>query len=136
MTALARRPDPVAPDEIRERIREAVETLRRMRFPAGAVPAGYGSGWPEVIQDYWEVYAMHAPRLSRFAPGPTAIRRMDEAMRWFYMVENARHRKALLLRSIPLSARRVGKILGVQKDTAIRWENQAVASIEARLNKM
>src|SRR3546814_9818192 len=49
-------------DEVRQRLRDAMQTLRRMRMPAGSFPAGYSSAWPDVVQDFWEVYGQHGTR--------------------------------------------------------------------------
>lgn len=121
--------------EVRERIRDAVETLRRMRFPAGGAPAHLRAAWPDVVQDYWEVYGQHGPKIARILPGPAAIQRMDEVLSWFYWVTDLRQRKAMLLRAIPLSWRAVGRALGCSKDTAIRLEASAISIIVDRLTQ-
>ena len=122
-------------DEVRERLRDALETLRRMRMPSGSFPAGYGSGWPDVVQDFWEVYGQHGPKITRIRPSPAAIQRMDLAIGWFHWIADHRQRRALVLRAIPLSWRAVGRAMGCNKDTAIRLERRAVEAIVARLTQ-
>src|SRR3546814_14330636 len=57
-------------DEVRQRLRDAMQTLRRMRMPSGSFPAGYSSAWPDVVQDFWEVYGQHATHVTRIRPSP------------------------------------------------------------------
>src|SRR3546814_4147113 len=97
-----------------------MQTLRRMRMPAGSFPAGYGSGWPDVVQDFWEVYGQHGTHVTRIRPSPAAIQRMDLVFEWLYWIDDRRQRRAAMLRAIPLSWRKVGRSMDIGKDTADR----------------
>src|SRR3546814_4688332 len=103
-------------DEVRQRLRDAMQTLRRMRMPSGSFPAGYSSAWPDVVQDFWEVYGQHATHVTRIRPSPAAIQRMDLVFEWLYWIEDQRQRRAAVLRAIPLSWRKVGRSMDIGKD--------------------
>ncbi len=67
---------------VKARLEDAAESLRRLRAARHTFPAGFISGWPDVVQDTWDAYGFTAPRLRPPAPSARAIDRMDEAVGW------------------------------------------------------
>src|SRR3546814_13307069 len=112
-------------DEVRQRRRDAMQTLRRMCMPAASFPAGDGSAWPDVVQDFWEVYGQHGTHVTRIRPSPAAIQRMDLVLEWLYWVDDTQQRRDVMLRAIPLSWRKVGFLMGLTKASAVRPAGQA-----------
>lgn len=77
-------------DGVAERFREAAETARRL--PPVRVQ-GYFNVWPEIVREAWEAYGAEAGWSYRPPPpGPEAIERMLETMRWvLWLSEEERH---------------------------------------------
>src|SRR3546814_16133261 len=115
-------------DEVRQRRRDAMQTLRRMCMPAASFPAGDGSAWPDVVQDFWEVYGQHGTHVTRIRQSPAAIQRMDLVLEWLSWVDDTQQRRALLLRAIPLSWRKVGRSMEHSQASAIRLASLRVTA--------
>lgn len=122
------------PDQVRGRLVEALDVLRRLRRAPHSSPADYAAAWPLIVRDYFESYGAEAPRMPLAMPGPSAIARLDETLPWFYLVADRRHQKAMLIRAIPMSWRKVGLILGCDHKTAQAWEAAAIDSVVVALN--
>lgn len=119
---------------VRARIIEAMDTLRRLKFPENGAPPRLRSAMPLPPAD-WSAYGWDDERPQKSAPSPKAIRRLDETLPWLLWVETPRHRKAVCLRAVGLSWRRVARAVGVASPETVRtWEATAIEAIAARLN--
>ncbi|MCB9949165.1 MAG: hypothetical protein H6842_15290 [Rhodospirillaceae bacterium] len=119
---------------VRARLAEAMDTLRRMKFPDHGAPPRLRSAMPVPPAD-WSAYGWERERARKAAPSPQAISRLDEAMPWLFWIACPRRRKAVCLRAIGLSWRRVARAVGVASpETARTWEADAVEQLAARLN--
>ncbi len=119
---------------VRARIAEAMDTLRRLKFPENGAPGRLRSAMPLPPAD-WSAYGWDDERPHKSAPSPKAIRRLDETLPWLLWVDAARHRKAVCLRAVGLSWRRVARAVGVSSPETVRsWEATAIEAIAARLN--
>src|SRR3546814_17468280 len=63
----------------------------------------------------WEVYGQHGTHVTRIRPSPAAIQRMDLVLEWLYWVDDTQQRRAVMLRAIPLSWRKVGRSMDISK---------------------
>ena len=120
---------------VRARLAEAMDTLRRLRFPTHGAPPTLRSTMPEPIRSYWEAYNMTGAR-QRLGPArPAAITRMDEALPWIYQIDPPKHRAAVCLRAIGLSWRRIADIIGgTSHETVRQWDAAAISGLVSRLN--
>ncbi len=119
---------------VRARIAEAMDTLRRLKFPDNGAPGRLRSAMPLPPAD-WSAYGWHDEWPQKSAPSPKAIRRLDETLPWLLWVEAPRHRKAVCLRAVGLSWRRVARAVGVSSPETVRnWEAAAIEAIAAQLN--
>ena len=74
----------MTPTDVEQRFEEAARTLRRL--PDVRVP-GYFNTWPAMIKAAVEAYGYDPARMSRIAPTPQAISRMEETFTWLAWLE-------------------------------------------------
>ena len=67
-------------EQIRERMADAADTLRRLPKPRG-LERSLQSPWPDVIRD-WLAYGWDPTHVRIAAPSPQAITRLDECLEW------------------------------------------------------
>jgi hypothetical protein len=70
-------------DELRDRMREAAYTLRRLPLPKHGLPASFKVTWPDVAYE-WLAYGWNPARAPRIPPTPLEIDRLDEALNWMH----------------------------------------------------
>lgn len=123
-------------NEIVCRIREAGDTVRRLPRPRG--PAGYSSGWPDVVRDVRDAYGYTPSQIRPAAPTPRAIDRMDEVFTWFRFLEGRvdECRAMWLCVGCGMSFSQVGRVLGVSRTTIRTRVWGAVRLVSAGLNKI
>jgi hypothetical protein len=122
---------PAAWDEVavRAALADALDTLRRWRRPGGLAPAGLVSTMP--LPPGQGSRGREAPP----PPSPKAIQRMEDRLHWLYWIEHPGRRKAVCLRALGLSWRRIAAAVGVASpETARAWEAAGVADVAGRLN--
>ena len=109
--------EPWTQDEVVNRLREAGDTVRRLPRPKG--PAGYGSGWPEVVRDAREAYGYTEAKVRPPAPSPGAIDRMDAVFDWFrFLADRPDEMRAMWLAAgCGYSFAQVGRIIGANRKT-------------------
>ncbi len=137
-------PEIWTPETVRQRLREAVDTLRRLPMPRHGKPAEPRGCWPDLPADLdrWPADEADA-RVRPIPPRPLAIKQMEECLpAWLLMVVDKRQRQAVYLRATPtadrmatLSTRKVGRILGVSHQTVKNWEEAALDQIARELNR-
>lgn len=76
---------PITVDELRERLADAADTLRRLPKPKGIGGGGLYSPWPDTISE-WLAYAADETHVKRAAPSPEAITRLDEILRLLHFL--------------------------------------------------
>ena len=119
--------------EIEDRLEEAALTLRRMPDPPGSGPKGYGSGWPDYIQEAKHA-ALDGDAKMRVVPGAAQIARMDEALTWLAFV-SPDDAKIVWLRAEGRRWRQVGIAVGVVRQTVYRRWVAALITIGRHLAK-
>lgn len=135
---------------VRLHLTEAMDTMRRMRFPANEVPSTKVAACIEFARTRAELEALLLDGLGDTkafvaAPTPKQLRSLDETLPWLYAVMDWRHRIVASLRASGMSwrsvaakvnqeiARRTGGE-GISYETARRWEEKAVDQIVKALN--
>ena len=67
-------------EEVRERLADAADTLRRLPKPPG-LERSLQSPWPDTLRE-WLAYGDARTQVKRSAPSPQAIDRLDEVLSW------------------------------------------------------
>ena len=90
--------------EIKTRLAEAADVMKRLRAAKYTTPPGYVSSWPEVARDTWEALRLDHAAGRPAPPHGQEIDRMDEALGWIErigddweidrLVRRHRHRRA------------------------------------------
>ena len=70
-------------EELRERLKQAARTLRRMPFPRHGRPAELYAGWPDIVRD-WMAYGYVEARAPRIVPNARQIDLLDETLGWLH----------------------------------------------------
>lgn len=128
------RSEPWTQEEIVQRLREAGDTVRRLPKPRG--PAGYGSGWPDVVRDAREAYGYTEGRLKPAPPTPRAIDRTEEVFTWFRFLDGQRDemRALWIAAGCGVSFAHTARILGIHRKTCRMWVWASARRIVAGLN--
>ena len=128
--------EPWTHDEIRMRFREAGDTVRRLPRVKG--PAGYGSGWPEMVRKYSEAYGYNEARLRPAPPSPRAIDRMEEVFTWFgYLDGSIQEMRALWLAdACGFGWSQAGRVMRVSPTSVQRYVFAGSKRIAAALNSI
>jgi len=118
--------------EIEDRFEEAAMTLRRLPNPPGSGPKGYGSGWPDYVQEAKHAYGYNEIRM-RVVPSAGEIARMEEALEWLALVDPDDAR-IIWMRAEGYRWRHVCIQAGCVRQTAWRRWVAALKTVENRLN--
>jgi hypothetical protein len=70
----------VTVEQLRERLSDAADTLRRLPKPKG-LERSLQSPWPDTLRE-WLSYGYDRTQVRRAAPAPQAIDRLDEVLEW------------------------------------------------------
>ena len=120
------------------RLEEAGRSL--IALPSkGCKPAGFGSGWPQIVHAAAEAYGYDPTDVRPDPPSADAIDRMDEAFRWISLIPEweADIRKIVLMRAMVnpvterhrFSWRRISQIQNVNHETIRRRHAAAISTI-------
>ena len=121
-------------EDVRARIVEAMDTLRRLKFPHnGAPPIDLRSSHPEPL-DEWSAYGWTDEETRPAPPSPQAISRLDETLPWLLWIEWPRQRSAVCLRARGWPWRRIGRAIGYSHEGARQIEAEGIFQILERLN--
>ena len=71
-------------DEIKQRLADAGDTLRRLPKPRG-LERNLQTAWPDILRD-WLAYGWNPTQVKRVAPSPQAISRLDETLSWLHLL--------------------------------------------------
>ena len=129
--------------DVRARLVDMAETLKRLRFPVNGAPTKRVTVWPEVLRPYWEEHNNAKElgedvrnTLTRLNASAAQIERMDEVLPWLFYVKDPRHRAVVVLRAMDYSWRRIAERVGIcSHETARYWERAAVTRIAESLNR-
>jgi len=94
----------VTVDELRDRLADAADTLRRLPKPKG-LERSLQSPWPDMLRD-WLAYGWDRTQVRRAAPTPQAITRLDECLAWLHILSPTQ-RMVLWARAEGLTWRRI-----------------------------
>jgi hypothetical protein len=73
-------PGAVTVEQLRERLSDAADTLRRLPKPKG-LERSLQSPWPDTLRE-WLSYGYDRTQVRRAVPTPQAIDRLDEVLEW------------------------------------------------------
>ena len=121
---------------VRARLVDAMDTLKRLKFPENGAPPRMRTAMPLPPAD-WSAYGWEtAPTPRPSPPTPAAITRLDQTLPWLIWIGQPKHRKVVCLRAVGLSWRRVAGAVGLgSPDTARQWEAAALDVVVAKLNQ-
>jgi hypothetical protein len=129
-------------EHIRQRLRDAVQALRRSQFPerflrrsdpeTGEVPLP--CIWPDIEREKGDIWWAEGGGLlpgtkTRVLPTRAEISAMEAALPLFYAIKDQRYRAAVFLKAWPCGFRRIGQKLGVSHTTARLWERLGIEEI-------
>jgi len=117
-------------EDVAARFAEAADTGRRL--PSARVQ-GYFSVWPAFARDQWESFATDEHEYRPLPPGPKAIDRMLETMRWVQWLE-VEQRHLLWMRAKQYEWQDIGRRLGCNRTTAWRRWKTAITVVTHQLN--
>ena len=73
----------VTVEQLRDRLADAGDTLRRLPKPKG-LERSLQAAWPDMLRD-WLAYGWDRTQVRRAAPTPQAITRLDEVLAWLHV---------------------------------------------------
>ncbi len=85
--------------QVKERLRDAAHTIRRLRSGPNLWPAGYRSSMPDYVRDAVESYGYGTATVRPAIPSPREIDEMDEAFGWLPMIADNDQRRLVLARA-------------------------------------
>lgn len=145
----------ITPDHVKLRLEDAGRTLMMLPVPLGGVPAQHRCQWPDIVrqmadltgaivgatEDQKKEFAEDQNAV-RLVPSTNQIHRMDEALDWYWLVEDAQHRRVCFIRSLRwpttgryvASLRDIAKVLSTNHETVRRWHSAALGEIAKNLS--
>lgn len=118
--------------QIADRLEAAAVTLRRLPNPSGSGARGYGSSWPDVVQDARHAYGYHETRM-RVVPSARDIELMEEALGWLSLISDPLDRRIVWMRAEAHRWRTICIRVGLVRQTCHRRAIAAVLTIEKKL---
>jgi hypothetical protein len=122
----------LTPSDLEDLFEEAARTLRRLPNPPGSGPKGYGSAWPDYVQDTRHAYGYNEARM-RVIPSAADIARMERCLDWLQLV-SPEDAKIIWLRAEGHRWRYVCIQAGCVRQTAWRRWVAALATIAKKVN--
>lgn len=136
-------PDDVDAAFVTAVLEDAGRTLIALPMPKNGMPAELRAGWPDVVHDFAEAYGwLTSAEDNRPArPSVKAIRRMDMAYDWLWLVSDVRKRRIVFARSLvhPISDKhrfsyyRLARMSGMHPETIRQWHKAGVEEIARSL---
>jgi len=123
---------PITPREIEDRFEDAALTLRRLPNPPGSGARGYGTSWPDYVQEAKHSYGYTEVHM-RVVPSAADIQKMEDCIDWLRLVhpEDAR---IVWLRAEGIRWRQVCYRAGCVRTTAWRRWAAALLTMAKHLN--
>jgi hypothetical protein len=126
------------PERVKERLKEAADTLRRLKIAGPLKPARPYTSWPDVVRNYFEAGLdpegrPQETRVLPARPSPRAIDEMDEALGWLSGLTRDQ-RIAVFAGAMGIGRSRIARRLGCSRVTVWRYETAGLLRIVAKLN--
>ena len=128
-------------DEIEDRLEEAALTLKRLPNPPGSGARGYGSSWPDYVQEAKHAYGYHEARM-KVIPNAVEIQRMEDAITWLMLIDypgdperTTIDRRIVWMKAENHRWRSICNSAGLSRSQAWRRWVAALITIERRLGK-
>lgn len=117
-------------EDVATRFADAADTSRRL--PRVGVQ-GYFNVWPAFVREAWETYPDGEPEYRPLPPGPWAIDRMLETMRWVQWL-SIEDRHLVWMRAKDLPWKRIARRFGCNRTSAWRRWQKALTVVTLNLN--
>lgn len=121
----------IAVVEIAERLREAAQTLRRLRGH-GLKPQALRTHWPAVVRSSADAYGYYDNVTREPTPSSEQVKRMDEAIGWLLWLEDD-ERKIVWGRACGIPWRALEDRDGRSSMTLRKYRNEALEEIALHL---
>lgn len=113
------------------RLRQAAETLRRLRLGSNDRPAQLKAWWPDFVRSTWDAYdPKEKPRTRPAAPSPSEIDEMDATLQLLLPLTEAQ-RKVAWARALRISWRRLEDQMGYSISTLKSRYREALNAMAA-----
>jgi hypothetical protein len=125
-------------ERVKERLKEAADTLRRLKIAGPLKPARPRTSWPDVVRNYFEAGLdpegrPQETRVLPACPSPRAIDEMDEALGWLAGLTREQ-RIAVFAGAMGIGRSRIARRLACSRVTVWRYETAGLLRIAAKLN--
>lgn len=132
-------------DHVRLRLREAMGTLARLPMTQRDRPAlvriypietwqPYAEAWANALSEIAEHGQQLAPQVTRSAPSPGAIDRMDECLGWLLWLKPRDRLIVTLKARAPRSTKVLARRLGLHPKTVNNINSEALLTIATRVS--
>lgn len=121
-------------DELRQRMREAAYTLKRLPMPKSGLPASFRVAWPDVAYE-WLAYGWTPARAPRTKPSPSEISRLDEMLNLLHLLTRDQ-RMILWARAMGWTWQKIEALDEMERDGHGRtegWLRTILGDAEARI---
>ena len=118
---------------VKAHLREAAATLKRMHLERWDYPSQRTAWWPDVVRDSSDSYPDETTKVSRAAPAPGAIDRMEEVIGWLLWLTNNGDQRLVWARASRLTWRQLETNDGRSRETLRKVYDKALAVIVAQL---
>ena len=116
-------------ENVKARLREAGQTMWRLRESGWNAPEEMRAKWPAFLSDYPDTL-----KVTSALPSAKAIDRMDEAFGWLSWLEDG-PRQIVLARACRVTWRRLEDKDGRSREKLRKLHDEALATIVARLRE-
>lgn len=117
-------------DDVKKRLREAAETIRRIPKVMG--PQGYGNSWPDIVRQAVEAYGYQDAWSKRPPPQNDEIDRAWEAVEWLNILD-AKAQKMLWAWASGVQVWRLAQMHHVSESKLRRWRDESCAKIAKKV---
>lgn len=113
-----------------------------MMMPRTDRPRGYGSMWPDYVQEAWDVYGRHAVIKNRMRPSIGMLNDLDLVLDWIPLLSEVHYRKVLGYRMLiwpdtdryVYSWRKIGDKMHRHHQTVKNWHEEGLVKLARKLN--
>jgi len=120
-------------EQVRARLAEAMQVLRKLPEDATSRPSTQTVRWPEVVRDIAEAYGYGEAR-ARLRPTPAEIGRLDQTLPWLFLIADGQQRLAVIGVAMGLNLRVIGRTFGCSHETVRQRERAGIAALVLALN--
>lgn len=117
-------------DEIKDRLREAADVIRRIPKVQG--PNGYQTAWPDIVRNAVEAYGYEDLKVRPPAPSNEQIDQAWEAIEWLKLL-NQKDQKMIWAWANGTAIWRLAQWHGISEGKLRRWRDQCCETISNKI---